>query len=79
MRVDRKIAVAANHVKMEDEDALDVAFWLSKTPSERLTEVCRLRQNYFTWINGVFPKKMERVVVRRKIDLGDIAALRGKK
>ena len=61
------MVMAVNHVKMEDEDALDVLFWQSKTPAERLSEVCRLRHNYFTWANGVFPQKMEKVVVQRMI------------
>ncbi|MGY0034856.1 hypothetical protein [Pedobacter sp. NJ-S-72] len=56
-----------NHIKMEDEDSLDVLFWLSKTVSERLAEVSRLRKNYFTWIDGVFPDKIEKVVHQRKL------------
>jgi hypothetical protein len=56
-----------NHVKMGEEDARDVEFWLSKTPAERLAEVVRLRRNYYTWLNGSFPKKMEKVVHFRKM------------
>jgi len=67
MKVERKMAMVANHIKMEDEDELDVLYWLSKSPSERLTEVCRLRQNYFTWTDGVFPQKIEKVIAQRKI------------
>ncbi len=67
MKVNRKIVMAANHVKMEDEDMLDVAFWLSRTPSERLAEVYRLRQNYFTGNGALFPEKMEKVVHKRKM------------
>ena len=51
-----------NQVRMEDEDHLDVLFWLKRSPSERLGEVTRLRKNYFTWLNGSFPKKIEKVV-----------------
>jgi hypothetical protein len=36
MSTKRKMAMAANHVKMEDEDAVDIEYWLSKTPAERL-------------------------------------------
>jgi len=61
----RKIVKVVNHVKMEDEDALDVLFWQSKTVSERLEEVARLRRNYYTWLNGFFPKKMDKVVTTR--------------
>ncbi|MDB5091620.1 MAG: hypothetical protein JWR09_5614 [Mucilaginibacter sp.] len=61
------MAMAVNHVKMEVEDSLDVGFWLSKTPSERLAEVVRLRKKYFTWLNGSFPQKIEKVVHQKKI------------
>jgi hypothetical protein len=54
---------------MEDEDILDVSFWLSKTSSERLAEVFRLRRNYFTWADGFFPGKIEKVVSQRKLDV----------
>ena len=67
MKVDRKIAMVVNHVKMEDEDKLDVAFWLKQTPSARLAEVFRLRKNYFTWANGFFPEKIDKVVYQRKM------------
>ena len=67
MKVSRKIAMVVNHVKMEDEDMLDVAFWLAQTPSARLAEVLRLRKNYFTWANGSFPEKMDKVVHQRKM------------
>jgi hypothetical protein len=67
MEVKRKMKIVVNQVKMEDEDTLDVSFWLSKTPSERLAEVFRLRKNYFTWADGSFPVKMERVVSQRKM------------
>jgi hypothetical protein len=56
---------AVNHVKMEDEDNLDVAFWLSKSPSERLAEVFRLRRKYFTWADGTFLDKNEKLVQQR--------------
>ena len=67
MNVNRKMAMVVNHVKMEDEDELDVAFWLSQPPSSRLDEVVRLRRNYFTWVNGSFPEKIEKVVSYRKM------------
>jgi hypothetical protein len=69
MKIDRKIAMVFNHVKMEDEDSLDVAFWLSRTPAERLAEVCRLRNNYFSGANGLFPEKIEKVVHQIKYDI----------
>ncbi len=61
------MALVVNHVKMEDEDALDVLFWLQKTPSERLSEVTRLRKNHFTNADNRFPEKIEKVVHYRKL------------
>lgn len=63
--MNRKIAKVVNHVKMENEDALDVLFWQSKSVLERLEEVARLRRNYYTWLNGSFPEKMTKVVTTR--------------
>jgi hypothetical protein len=65
----RQIAKTVNHVKMEDEDQLDVLFWRSKSVSERLQEVARLRRNYYTWLNGSFPEKMIKVITVRPNDL----------
>ena len=67
MKHERKIAMVVNQVKMEDEDNLDVLFWLNKTVSERLSEVSRLRRNYFTWADGLFPEKIEKVVHQRRL------------
>lgn len=67
MKHERKMAMVVNQVKIEDEDSLDVLFWLSKTASERLSEVSRLRRNYFTWADGLFPEKIEKVIHRRKL------------
>ena len=67
MEHSRKIAMVVNQVKMEDEDSLDVLFWLSRTVSERLSEVSRLRKNYFTWADGKIPEKIEKVVQQRKL------------
>ncbi|TSJ42690.1 hypothetical protein FO440_00415 [Mucilaginibacter corticis] len=67
MSVKRKIQMVVTQVKMDDEDNLDVNFWMSRTAAERLAEVFRLRQNYFTWADGSFPDKMEKIVHRRQI------------
>ncbi|MEJ5961656.1 hypothetical protein [Pedobacter immunditicola] len=67
MKNDRKIAMVVHQVKMEDEDHLDVLFWLNKSVAERLAEVCRLRRNYYTWSEGSFPDKMEKVIYQKKI------------
>jgi hypothetical protein len=60
--MDRKMAKVVTQVKMDDEDTLDVDFWLSKNFAERLQEVARLRKNYYTWLNGYFPVKIDRVI-----------------
>ena len=67
MKPTRKMALVVNQVRMDDEDQLDVLFWLDKLPSERLAEVSRLRRNYFTWANGEFPVHIQKVVRRRKL------------
>ncbi|HEY2582436.1 MAG TPA: hypothetical protein VGI43_11555 [Mucilaginibacter sp.] len=69
MAVNRQMAKVVNHVKIEDEDYLDVLFWRSKSFSERLQEVTRLRKNYYTWLNGSFPEKMVKVIKTRRNDL----------
>jgi hypothetical protein len=65
----RQIIKAVNHVKTQDEDYSDVLFWRSKSVSERLQEVARLRKNYYTWLNGSFPEKMIRVITSRPNDV----------
>jgi hypothetical protein len=72
MKNQRKMVMVVNQVKMEDEDQSDVLFWLSKTASERLSEVGRLRRNYFMWANGVFPEKIEKVIHHRKLNLNKL-------
>jgi len=67
LKVERKISPVVNYVKMDEEDVLDVKFWLSKTPAERRAEVVRLRKNYYTWLNDSFPEKIEKVVHYRKM------------
>ncbi|MDB4901972.1 MAG: hypothetical protein JWQ63_1253 [Mucilaginibacter sp.] len=69
MGINREIAKVVNHVKMEDEDYLDVLFWRSKSVAERLGEVVRLRKNYYTWLNGSFPERMVKVITKRPNDL----------
>jgi hypothetical protein len=64
----REIAKVVNHVKMDDEDSLDVAFWQAKSMAERLQEVIRLRKNYYTWLNGSFPDRITKVVTTRLND-----------
>jgi len=67
--MNRKIAKVVNHVKMDDEDSLDVLFWRSRPMRERLEEVIRLRKNYYTWLNGFFPEKIDKVLTTRINDL----------
>jgi hypothetical protein len=69
LKATRKIALVVNHLKMNEEDALDIEFWLSKTPGERLAEVVRLRRNYYTGLNGSFPEKMEKAVSWREMHI----------
>lgn len=66
-RNQRKMIKVVNHVKMDDEDGLDVVYWLQKTPAERIAKVTRLRINYFTWLNGAYPSRIEKVVNKRSL------------
>lgn len=61
------MAMVVNLVNIDDEDHLDVAFWLTKTPTERIAEVTRLRVKYYIWLNGSYPEKMEKVVTSRSL------------
>lgn len=67
MSTNRKIALVVNQIHRDDEDKLDVLYWMSRPASERLQEVVRLRENYFTWLHGSFPKKIQKIVERRKL------------
>lgn len=69
MSISRKIALVATQVRQEDEDWADVEFWLSQTPAQRLTEVSRLRQDYYKWSDSVFPSKIEKVIQQRRYDI----------
>ncbi len=59
--------MVVNQIKMDNEDELDVLFWLNKSSTERIFEVTRLRRKYFTWLNRVFSTKIEKAVHKRKI------------
>lgn len=56
-----------NFVKQDDQDGQYIAFWLTKTPGERLEEVVRLRYQYFKWLNKSFPENIEKVVFKRSL------------
>lgn len=64
---ERKMQMVVNKVKMEEEDSLDVKFWLKRSASDRIAEVTRLRHEYYSWLLGEFPRQMEKTVIRRKI------------
>lgn len=67
MNYPRKMSLIIHQINPEDEDRLGVEYWMSKTPSDRLAEVYRLRRNYFIWLNGSYPEKMERVITQKKL------------
>jgi hypothetical protein len=56
-----------NQVKQDEQDELDLLYWLSKTPAERLQEVTRLRYNYYRWRDKVFPDKIEKIIQTRRL------------
>ncbi len=59
--------MVARKVQSEEEDSLDVQFWLDQPVAARISEVTRLRQEYYSWLLGEFPKRMEKIVSRKKI------------
>jgi len=63
------MAMVAKQVKTEEEDLLDLRFWLGRPASERLAEVVRLRKTYYGWRLGTYPEHIEKTVCRRKIDV----------
>lgn len=64
---ERKMAMVAKSVRMDEEDSLDVQYWLSRPPSERIAEVTRLRYEYYRWRLGSFPDHVEKTASRRKL------------
>jgi ACT domain-containing protein len=56
-----------NQVKQDDQDEQYMLFWLSKTPSERIQEVTRLRYNYYKWKDKIFPVQIEKVIQKRPL------------
>lgn len=56
-----------NQIHPEDEDRLDVEYWMRKSPCEGLAEVYRLRRNYYMSLNGSYPDKIERVITQRHL------------
>ncbi len=63
----RKMILVINQIHPEDEDRLDVEYWMRKSPSERLAEAYRLLRNYYMSLNGSYPDKFERVITQRKL------------
>ncbi len=64
---ERKMAMVASKVKLEEEDSLDVKFWLNQPVADRIAEVTRLRHEYYSWLLGEFPQQMEKTVMRKKL------------
>lgn len=64
---ERKMQMVVHKIKMDEEDQMDVQFWLKQPVSVRIAEVTKLRYEYYTWLLGEFPKQMEMTVTRKKI------------
>lgn len=63
----RKILMVANQVKMGDEDAQDIIFWINRSASERIAEVTRLRQEYYRWLHGNYPDHIKKTVIKKRL------------
>lgn len=61
------MALVVHQVSQENEYKLDMDFWLKKSVSERLAEVCRLRKLYFDQGKEGFPSKIAKVVHKKRI------------
>ena len=59
--------MVVHQVSQQDEYRLDLDFWLKKSVSERLAEVCRLRRLYFNKDEEGFPTKIAKVVHKKRI------------
>ncbi|WP_155907214.1 hypothetical protein [Lunatimonas lonarensis] len=64
----RKMAMVANQVKIDEEDLQDILFWLDRPASERIAEVTRLRRAYYSWLLGSYPEHIERAINQRNLD-----------
>ena len=62
----RKMAMVANQVKVDEEDLIDIRYWLTRPIHERIAEVTRLRKAYYTWLHGSYPERMEKTISQRK-------------
>nr|MBC7611321.1 hypothetical protein [Pseudopedobacter sp.] len=59
--------MVVHKVKMEEEDSQDLNFWLNQPAYKRIAEVSRLRNEYYTWLLGDFPKHIDKTVSIRKL------------
>jgi len=64
----RKMAMVANQVKIDEEDLRDILFWLDRPASERIAEVTRLRRAYYSWLLGSYPEHIEKAINHRNLD-----------
>lgn len=64
---ERKMSMVSDKVKMEEEDSIDVRFWLNQSAAARISEVTRLRKEYYSGLLGEFPKHIEKAVFRKKL------------
>jgi hypothetical protein len=64
---ERKMQMVVHKIKMDEEDQMDVQFYLKQPATGRIAEVTRLRHEYCTWFLGEFPKQMQKVVTFRNL------------
>lgn len=64
----RKMAMVVNQVKMEDEDNLDVLFWLNRTASERLSDLAVYEEIISPGQMAFFLKKLRKLFTKESYD-----------
>ncbi len=57
----RKIALS------EDDDGNDLAYWLGRTPEERIEAMALLREHHFAVTGHIVPPRIEKIVTRRPL------------
>ncbi|MBE8713029.1 hypothetical protein C4F49_04995 [Sphingobacterium sp. KB22] len=61
--------MVANQILKNEEDLMDIQFWLARSNSERIAEVTRLRRLYYSWLLGNYPERMEKTITHRNNDI----------
>lgn len=62
-----QIKKVVSRVTFRQAEERDIEYWQKISAEDKLTEVDRLRQSYWSWKLGSFPKSMVKVVSKHSI------------